>query len=279
MFLKKSGTSALVCSLLGMFAFAGLVASQSAAPKDRKHDDLENLETILKLVKDQIALVRNSHGNLDKVQTNYKLDENKIVALESETVTAGTNSPVKIRGGAMTFRFASGAVIDKDANGNFCSVIDKSTSISLFEHPDEKGTTAKADYQYSLSPGVQIDLFGYTRGGKSDSNNGIQVLITNTCKTNQLGASLIPEPNSSSLFYPFEDNASDDPTDKSTRRRFEDTACVGQQPPDQNGDEDTCEHLAKVYIHSSPSANPKSNLVGNTPWSCERGECLVLVGN
>jgi hypothetical protein len=183
-------------------------------------------------------------------------------------VGVATNAPVKVRGGAMTFRSTS--AFSQDGDGNPCVPIKSGTQVGIFE-PGNSGATA--DNSYPLQTGVQIDFFGHEENGGANSNDGVRVLITSTCNGSSLGATIVPEPLSHSSFYPFQDQAKDE--DKTTyRKRFLDSACIGTPSP--SGDEDTCEHLSTVYVNSSATITPKSNPAQE--WLCTDGECDVKIG-
>jgi hypothetical protein len=119
----------------------------------------------------------------------------------------------------------------------------------------------------SLTNQAQIDFFGHTPDGGSESNNGIRVKITSSCN-GASGLSASFEPEGQSQFYQNQNNATDD--DNAHIQRFQDTSCNGS--PSSTGDQDTCEHMKSFYVSSAPTGTPK---VGNTPNKCHNGECLV----
>jgi hypothetical protein len=162
----------------------------------------------------------------------------------------------------------------KDAKHNKCYVINNGTgsaaTITLI--PD---LTNPQPVSYTVPVGGQVDLIGSDSIHSQASGNGIQLLVVSTCGPSKLlGVAFITEPNTNSMFYSSRDEAVDD--DKTVVKRFLDGDCA-EDPG--TGDEDTCEHLFKIFIHlkATPSgADPTKNADQSLP--CPDGECEVDVG-
>jgi hypothetical protein len=188
----------------------------------------------------------------------------------------GTDTPLKVQGGAMTFRleanaqfYMDGAIL-KDRTGNPCVVLnskDGTVTVNLIQYSG----TSTVDKTATLTSGAEIDLYGHTPRGDAESSNGIQVLLESNCNGSNFGASLIREQGGGSDLYanPYRDGNGGADDDKVHMYRFKDTSCV--QTASASADEDTCEHLRSVYIYNKPPGKPKSG----TPWMCNSAECRV----
>lgn len=184
-----------------------------------------------------------------------------------------SNSPVVVRGGAMTFRAPKAFAVDKD--GSPCLVLGNGSggatiTVSMIQNENNSGND---NGPTTLSSTPQIDFFGHPMGwirpdgSPGESDNGVQVTLTKTCNSSKFGIKFSGE-TSQSDFYPHRKRTVPD-EDQTFTLRFRDRSCNTTAGP--NGDEDNCEHLSNVYIHGSPTSNPKSE----TMWKCIDGECEV----
>ena len=193
---------------------------------------------------------------------------------------ASTDTPLKVQGGAPTFRTKKNLPFHQVSNNNYCALIGSATSTLQLKLFQPGNHSPNPDCNISVPSGGQIDFYGrllnqnpppYT----TESMNGIRVTILQSCNgANGLSASLTPEPptsgtSPSSGFYPDRNNIPDD-DDAAYIERFEDLTC-STTPPSSNGDEDTCEHLSSIYINNAATSSPKSG----KRWRCINGECRV----
>jgi len=192
--------------------------------------------------------------------------------------------PVKVRGGAMTFRTKSGQFQQVGTSNSYCIVLadpGKTVSLDLFQ-PGNHTTTPKP--QLTLADQMQIDFLGRNEKGKAKKNgNGIHVLITSSCN-GKPGVSATFSPLGNSAFYLNQKDAAsqdgdDDPTnpDTSSSLRFQDLDCAANFPPtpipggpvqNPNGDEDLCENMGAINVTPAPT--------NGNPWvRCHNGDCSV----
>jgi hypothetical protein len=208
------------------------------------------------------------------------------------TATTSGNSPVKVRGGAMTFRTESGGQFQQVGTSNsYCIVLSTTSTnltLDLFQPGNHQKTPNKS---IALANQTQIDFFGRNEKGKIKKNgNEIRVLISSSCNGTQ-GISATLTPIADSAFYLNQkDGASqdgdDDPNapDTSHSVRFQDLDCAtnflpippspGAMPQNPNGDEDFCENLGLIYVSSAPTTTPTSV----DPWArCHNGDCSLEI--
>jgi hypothetical protein len=197
-----------------------------------------------------------------------------------------TTSPLKVRGGAMTFRTAPNTNFGVDSNQNPCFVIPKSgATMELYADPTGPNTPflKNPDQSQGLQDGVQFDLIGHNAKGDAPSVNGVRIYITSGCSGNNLGASLIPESDhNGSDFYHYRRNQHDD--DGSYIRRFLDNDCAKPTGSygtanDDNKDEDTCEHLAIIYVNVNrpPAQTDNYKSSAAQTWKCLNGDCVLQI--
>jgi hypothetical protein len=172
------------------------------------------------------------------------------------------STPVVVRGGAMTFRGASGATIELDHDQNLCFVLGKvgaTVTLSVTQNFNNGGTT---NYSGPLGIGALIDFKGRQHSGYGEGNYGVQVKITDSCGGSNLGASFSPE-NGKAGYYP---GRGPDEDGSYYLRYWDKTASGG---PGQNDDEDNAEHMSKVYLTGAHWDNGAS-------WQpCKDGECEI----
>ena len=193
------------------------------------------------------------------------------VKLYQILTSAPYDSPVKVRGGAMTFRTKKNVPFQNLGGDNYCVSLGAPSTVQIDLFQPGSDPSGIPDKSATLSNGAQIDFLGSTADGSNASSNGSRILITNNPCGSSTGliATLQPE-GTSSGFYKNRNNASDE--DDSHLVRFQDLPC-SQSPPSPTADEDTCEHLNTIYINSSPTSSPTSG----TKWHCRNGECLVKI--
>lgn len=203
------------------------------------------------------------------------------------------DSPVKVRGGAMTFRTKSGGQFQQVGTSNsYCVVLGATGTkleLDLFQPGNHQSNPNKS---IALVPDhTQIDFFGRNEKGKIKRNgNEIRVLITSSCNGMQ-GVSATLTPVGNSAFYLNQKNGTsqdgdDDPStpDTSQSVRFQDLDCATSFPPlpqtpgglpqNPNGDEDLCENLGLIYVNSGPTTNPTS---GDHWARCHNGDCSLEI--
>jgi len=189
------------------------------------------------------------------------------------------NPPIKIRGGAMTFRATSWA---KDAsNGNNPCMVGDWTRIELDDVvPVNQPTTSQFSVVYPSASSWQMDLYSRTKNGMAQKNDGVRLLSTKNCGSpGTNGITLIPEPNSDLEYYPWQDADSGvTDEDQATKiKRFRDLDCVVTDV--SKGDEDMCEHISNIYINIpplKPGDDPSKKPVG--AYLCLNGECVLGFG-
>jgi len=196
-----------------------------------------------------------------------------------------SDSPVKVRGGAMTFRTKSGQFQQVGTSNSYCVVLSTTStnvSLDLYQPGNHTKTPNKS---FSLTSQLQIDFFGRNEKGKVKRNgNEIRVLITSSCNGMQgISATLTPVGNAA--FYVNQKNGAsqdaDDNPDTSSSVRFQDLDCAQNFPPtptpggpvqNPNGDEDLCENMGLIYVNSAPTTTPTTV----DPWArCHNGDCSV----
>jgi len=190
------------------------------------------------------------------------------LAIKLAPATSG--SPIKVNGGAMTFWTKKGVTFDTASNG-YCVPLGTSGTVQmkLFQ-PDNY--TSTPDQHVTLSSTAQIDLFGFKGTGFAPSNNGVRVLISGSCGSSNGPSALVqPEDGGNSGFYQNMKNAAA----PSNRHfvRFQDLSCPS--PPSPSADEDSCEHLDRIYVSSTPTSSPPTG----APWGkCDDGQCRLEIG-
>ena len=178
-----------------------------------------------------------------------------------------TSSPIKVRGGAMTFRAYS---YYSDNNGNDCVLL--TTSTGSLNFIDDPLAVVPNVTTVSLQGVDHIDFFGRQPNGKDKSANGVSLKFTPTCKGpngNQIGASLIALSGNSD-FYPFRNGHVPDDDGTYIKRFWDKKGNSGKPSNSQDGD--TCEHLSEATIYyTDPTKKP-------TPLPhCTNGECAIEI--
>jgi hypothetical protein len=184
-----------------------------------------------------------------------------------------TNTPIVVRGGAMTFRSKNQVA---QSGGVDCFPLN-GTHLSFYKDLDSTNTPGnqQPDGQYSLSDLSKIDFAGfvpagYNSSGTSESVNGVTVQMTQTCN-GSVGATLAPINGDSSFYHNRDAHKNWHDEDGSYVKRFWDKSCNQNS---ETADEDTCEHLSAVYLYFTPAAGG-----GTVRWDCMNGECEVRIGN
>jgi hypothetical protein len=175
-----------------------------------------------------------------------------------------TQPPIKVRGGAMTFRYKAAHVgvspwLDYPAKAptGVCVQQDTSTGakLKIFQHPDQDpddpGPPGKT---FDLATGWVVDLHGRDSAFNPDSLEGVELKAVTDCGGSN-GVSVLPIPNSSlSGFYAGALQSSDGST---FAKRYRHSGC--------SADEDACEHMSTVFVNGTQVAD------------CANGECLVKI--
>ncbi len=194
---------------------------------------------------------------------------------------SSTNPPLKIRGGAMTFR--SNVQFGKD--GSYSCVQLTPSSIKLIDVGSLKSGKAIPDVNIpSIEVPWQMDLYGRDGSGKNESSNGIRIRTTQTCvvttasatSSSAAGVSFIPE-SADSTFYPNNDGASLDEDNVTRRKRYQDESCTATS---LNSDEDSCEHIYSIYINTA-FKNTTADVKADPAYflRCKNGECVIKIGD
>jgi hypothetical protein len=275
MTISKYGKIILLLSVGCVTTFAGILASQSPQNKDDQSDVLEHIKTLQKILTEQEHILEKRRRTpQESLQLSNEATEviKDAIPYEQPLVTH-TNSPIKIRGGAMTFRL--GAHYDWKSNHSqpcvnlsaFPTTIDLDGVVPVGGAPANPSPLPSQDWQ--------IDFFGHLRDKSAMSPNGIRVAITHKQCDGSAGmsATFTPE-NQNSTFYEFDqDNLYDE--DGQTRiKRFKDKSCTSK--PDPAGDEDNCEHIHSIYINKSITSDPTAK--PDYIYRCTNGECKVEIG-
>jgi hypothetical protein len=181
-----------------------------------------------------------------------------------------SDSPVKVRGGAMTFSTKpDGSPFSKVGSGYCVSLGGTAVSLKLIQPNGDKTT-------FPLTSTAQIDLLGRKGDGDSESNNGTRILITSSCNgVNGLSALIQPETKASG-FYPNRDDAVDE--DGAHIERFMDSSCRPETSPSPGmpgQDADSCERLKNIYIHGAPADDPRGGTPSPVQSNCHNGECVL----
>jgi hypothetical protein len=272
--------------VIGLLACVAIPGADSRALQDKpdaktkgEHkSEIEQLEGDLKSTRDSIAGLRMDIDDLRK----------KILGSGS-----GTNTPLKVRGGAMTFRSGGKFGSDSAYPNGYCVKL----NFSYFELGDVDDVLRSkhvpaVSYPNAAYPTVstswQIDLYDRDPTGTSETprDSGIRIIATSNCVIGPAGTppvagvTITPE----SEYSKFYDNNSDKnlPDDDKTtyKKRFLDMYCQADHTmPSANGDEDSCEHISSIYINNSPKnkkADVQANPIGS--YVCTNGECVIGVG-
>ncbi|HEX4321166.1 MAG TPA: hypothetical protein VHZ52_09700 [Acidobacteriaceae bacterium] len=176
-----------------------------------------------------------------------------------------TNTPIKVRGGAMTFRYPG------DSQGNtqwhsygtsgWCIPLDTTggkVKLKIITDPDSDpdSDTSSVETVYTLTGDWVVDLHGRLPDFTSDPSEGIEITPTATCNSNQNGIALTSIDKTQTGFYP-----SDLPSDGQTyNKRYQRLTC---------SDEDKCEHMGSVNVTTGGKVKK--------PVDCENGECIVKI--
>jgi hypothetical protein len=178
--------------------------------------------------------------------------------------TTATQPPIKVRGGAMTFRYKATSrgtspwlPYPAGAPSGVCVQQDTSTGAKLkvFQHPDQDpddpGPPGKT---FDLATGWVVDLHGRDSAFNPDPNEGVELKAVSDCGGSN-GVSLLPMPHSNtSGFYGGVLPSSDGST---FGKRYKNSNCTT--------DQDACEHMSSVFINGTQVAD------------CANGECLVKI--
>lgn len=190
------------------------------------------------------------------------------------------DSPVKVRGGAMTFRTKSGGQMQQVSGNSFCVVLGSPGAKVTLDIFQPKNHTNTPNRSFKLTSQSQIDFFGRTEKGQVGSNNGTRVLITPSCNGQQGVSALFQPESADSGFYannesgPSQDGNDDPPNDNDSSHsvRFQDLACAAKfTPPNGSGDEDSCENMGIIYVNDAPTGQPTNGKHAR----CHNGDCLV----
>lgn len=172
--------------------------------------------------------------------------------------------PIKVRGGAMTLRYAaaqdgSTQWFPYQLNGvdGFCTPLDTSSSktkLKIVQHPDPDDPAPVVSPQL-LSGNWVVDLFSRKDNFTTeDPQEGIELQPVANCNGNHNGVSALPIPGSTSSGFYSGDLPSTD--QKSFGKRYHKSDC---------NDEDACEHMGAVFLNHTKVAD------------CDNGECLVKI--
>jgi hypothetical protein len=178
--------------------------------------------------------------------------------------TTPTQPPIKVRGGAMTFRYkatATGASpwlpYPSATPTGVCVQQDTSTGakLKIFQHPDpDPNDPSPPGSTSNLATGWVVDLHGRDSAFNPDANEGVELKAVSDCGGSN-GVSMLPIPHSSaSGFYGGVLQSSDGST---FAKRYKNSSCTT--------DEDACEHMSSVFINGTQVAD------------CANGECLVKI--
>ena len=186
-----------------------------------------------------------------------------------------TNPPIKVRGGAMTFRAPKKWMpIVFNSLASFCS--DKA-DISAIAFAD-------VQIQNSASLTTPLEIAQLQKGwtmkllGRDSHNPGSGVLVTaqqQSCTGTQGISSLVlsPQNDGNSLFY-----TTDGPDDDGTKSvRFENKTCGGPGGG-ASGDEDVCEHISTITLTLDKADAPGSSTTSYV-YQCTNGDCTIGIGS
>jgi hypothetical protein len=262
----KLHSGVLLGSLLAGLALTGMMTAQSG-------DSELELFNIYKLVKQQIHLRKEHHRDPQQIILKESQLAQAVIEQEKKLITAVTSSPIKVRGGAMTFRAAEWST---DASHKDCIQGDNSyvelIDIVPWNHPIAQATRVVIP---TLALTWQMDLFGRTSAGKPQMTQGVRLTPTASCG-GQPGIVWGSESGSTD-WYPTNDEtggAGNKEEDGSTYiRRYRYSTCASAA-----GDEDLCEHLSYILINKTPKANP-TPLNSDYAFLCQNGECEIGIGN
>ena len=199
----------------------------------------------------------------------------------------GTNYPVKVRGGSMTFRHKGGW---KATGTNGAYVTAASVDMSGIEligvQPVSPATPLPSlpTAWGMINVPWGITVYGRTADGKLPSSNGIQLCMNTTTDTHgvvscdltttTMGTNLTLIPlNSYSSFYNSNDAPDDsDTSGKNRGKRFNDLSCDNPPPVGHIGDRDLCEHIGQIVVTFV------TNPVTTYTYICPDGECNIGMG-
>jgi len=196
---------------------------------------------------------------------------------------AATDSPVVVRGGAMTIRTKEttyGWIMGADVD-HYCTNI---SNLSWFG-TDADLQTGTQPSTFPAGSTVQMQgrqFLGVGVGGSAkDSQNGILLTAQSVTCTGTAGFSILLAPmNGSSYSHFYQDEAAlnEEGNGKVVRgKRFMDTTatCLGPSPTYNSaptGDEDTCERGSTITVIVPGAAG------GTSTYRCKNGECAVGIG-
>ena len=274
MTVSKYSKIILLLSVGCVTIFAGILASQSPQNKDDQSDALEHIKTLQKLLTKQEYILEKRHRTPQETLqlSNEATEVIKDTNLYEQALVNGTNSPIKIRGGAMTFRI--NAHYDWKTNNNE-PCVDLSTFPTTIDLDGfEPIAGAPANPPPLPSKDWQVDFFGHSRDKSARSPNGIRIAITSKKCDGSAGASAAFTPeNANSMFYEFDKDSLYDEDGQTRIKRFEDKSCTSK--PDSAGDEDNCEHIHSIYINKSIKPNP--TVSPDYVYRCTNGECKAEI--
>jgi hypothetical protein len=198
-------------------------------------------------------------------------------------VSTPPDSPIVVRGGAMTIRTKDQTYGWQTAGSSFCTNADT----SMFWISDDatlyNGSPKLPTNPLVLTSGWRVTIVGRlpsSSGSSQASTNGITLSAASAPCTSSTGStwvtlSTIPSTNSS--FYPTDPVENEEKPRIRTAKRFMDTTkgsggapspCAGPNT-NPNGDEDVCERASIVTLTNSSHTY--------TYW-CTNGECMVGIG-
>lgn len=201
---------------------------------------------------------------------------------------ANSDSPVTVRGGAMTVR-TKDAVGWRGANAPFCTGIGLTTSTLYFNYSGlgtASGYSAPPATPIALTGAWSVTIVGRLHNGTDStqaSNNGVVIAPVGTCTGAGTASVYVQLSNTGTYsdFYGPDKALKEEPKATGyTAKRFMDktpagtsgTNCQGPSPlPSNPGDEDACERASKVTIQTA-SGGPYYG------W-CTNGECVIGLGD
>lgn len=204
---------------------------------------------------------------------NYSLLDISKTFVTTATAGSGTvpQSPLMIRGGAMTFRSSSSTVL-LGLDGNYpCFQIGNSSPsvlqlMNVAEEPSAGAPTVFLPNSYLLLTG-NWTVYLYARnpdGSTGNPSSGVSVGPTNNCTVNgntSSGVTLTPWPLPSASSFYGENPRLNESSPATHNQRFKNitAGCTG------GGDQDSCEHLGVIQA-------------GTYKFRCLDGECAVGIG-
>jgi hypothetical protein len=188
---------------------------------------------------------------------------------EHSSAPAGTDSPVTVRGGAMTVRTKDQGGWVNIGNNSWCTDIGDlgAFSISLDALTGTKPST--------FPVGSTLTINGRA-GNNDDPDNGIQLTSQTGGCGNESGPSIklspITSATSTSFFYPDASSVNEDGGKIKAKRFWNQNSknCVGPNPAaTATGDEDTCERASTIALTVSGATST---------YRCKNGECVIGIG-